>query len=142
MPTTVTKSLEFCYGHRLLNYDGKCAMLHGHNARIEVDYTVERVDPKSGFAIDFSDLKKGVGGWMNETLDHLTFLQSGDPIADALARLNEPFVEVTFRPTAENIAAWILSVAVSMHGENVSAVRLWETPSSFVEVKNDLSTTV
>ena len=29
----VTKEIHFCYGHRLLNYDGKCRHLHGHNGR-------------------------------------------------------------------------------------------------------------
>jgi len=33
----VTKCIEFCYGHRLLDYDGVCKHLHGHNARVEVD---------------------------------------------------------------------------------------------------------
>ena len=27
----VTREINFCYGHRLLNYDGKCRYLHGHN---------------------------------------------------------------------------------------------------------------
>ena len=29
----VTREIEFCYGHRLLNYEGKCRHLHGHNGR-------------------------------------------------------------------------------------------------------------
>ena len=29
----VTREIDFCYGHRLLNYDGKCKYLHGHNGR-------------------------------------------------------------------------------------------------------------
>ena len=29
----VKKVIEFCYGHRLLDYDGKCQNLHGHNAQ-------------------------------------------------------------------------------------------------------------
>ena len=27
----VTKTIEFSYGHRLLNHNGKCRYLHGHN---------------------------------------------------------------------------------------------------------------
>ena len=26
----VTRELRFCYGHRLLNYEGKCRHQHGH----------------------------------------------------------------------------------------------------------------
>ena len=33
----ITKLIDFCYGHRLMNYAGKCRFLHGHNGRIEVD---------------------------------------------------------------------------------------------------------
>ena len=29
----VTREIAFCYGHRLINYDGKCRHLHGHNGR-------------------------------------------------------------------------------------------------------------
>ena len=29
----VTRELRFCYGHRLLEYAGKCRHLHGHNGR-------------------------------------------------------------------------------------------------------------
>ena len=29
----VTREIDFCYGHRLLNYEGKCRHLHGHNGR-------------------------------------------------------------------------------------------------------------
>ena len=29
----VSQNIEFCYGHRLLNYSGKCRHLHGHNGR-------------------------------------------------------------------------------------------------------------
>ena len=31
----VTKRIEFCYGHRLLDYDGVCKHPHGHNAVAE-----------------------------------------------------------------------------------------------------------
>jgi len=109
-------------------------MLHGHNARVEIDFTVTAVDPETGFAIDFSNLKLGIGNWIDRNYDHRTLLQDGDPIAKVLETLGEPFVRCKFRPTAENIAATILLEARDIHGRNISVVRLWETPSSFVEV--------
>ena len=33
----VTKRIEFCYGHRLLDYDGVCKHPHGHNAVAEIE---------------------------------------------------------------------------------------------------------
>ena len=38
----ITKHIEFCYGHRLLNYAGKCRYLHGHNGKAVI--TIEE-DP-------------------------------------------------------------------------------------------------
>ena len=53
----VSKAIEFCYGHRLLNYDGKCRHLHGHNARAEIELNSEELDDR-GMVFDFSDIKK------------------------------------------------------------------------------------
>ena len=52
----VTKHIDFCYGHRLLNYDGQCRHLHGHNGRVEVDIESEKLDER-GMVHDFSDIK-------------------------------------------------------------------------------------
>ena len=38
----VTREIDFCYGHRLLNYDGKCSYLHGHNGRAIITIEVDR----------------------------------------------------------------------------------------------------
>ena len=37
----VTKEIRFCYGHRLLHYDGECRHLHGHNGLIASKWRVE-----------------------------------------------------------------------------------------------------
>ncbi len=34
----------FCYGHRLLNYDGKCKHLHGHNGRVIISLEAPTLD--------------------------------------------------------------------------------------------------
>jgi hypothetical protein len=49
----VTKLIDFCYGHRLMNYDGKCRHLHGHNGRLEVDLESRELD-RLGMVLDFS----------------------------------------------------------------------------------------
>ena len=33
----ITKKIDFCYGHRLLEHKGKCRNLHGHNGVLEID---------------------------------------------------------------------------------------------------------
>ena len=40
---SVTKRVEFCYGHRLLDYDGPCRHPHGHNAVVEIEDVKERI---------------------------------------------------------------------------------------------------
>ena len=37
---SVAKRIEFCYGHRLLDYDGVCAHPHGHNAVAELEIRI------------------------------------------------------------------------------------------------------
>ena len=45
----VTKRIEFCYGHRLLDYDGVCKHPHGHNAVAEIDVRTDQLDePQHG----------------------------------------------------------------------------------------------
>ena len=39
---SVTKRIEFCYGHRLLDYDGICQHPHGHNALAEIEVGARR----------------------------------------------------------------------------------------------------
>jgi 6-pyruvoyltetrahydropterin/6-carboxytetrahydropterin synthase len=51
----VTKTIEFSYGHRLLNHNGKCRYLHGHNGMLEVDIDAEKLDAM-GMVVDFSDV--------------------------------------------------------------------------------------
>ena len=48
---SVTKKIEFCYGHRLLDYDGICKHPHGHNAIVEVDVRTDRLDRRSALEL-------------------------------------------------------------------------------------------
>ena len=64
----VTKEIHFCYGHRLLNYAGKCRHLHGHNGRAVITLEADALD-ELGMVLDFSRLKRVVGGWIDETLE-------------------------------------------------------------------------
>ena len=40
----VTRTIHFCYGHRLLNYQGKCRYLHGHNGKVEIELSSKALD--------------------------------------------------------------------------------------------------
>jgi 6-pyruvoyl tetrahydropterin synthase/QueD family protein len=73
----VTKRIDFCYGHRLLDYDGICKHPHGHNAVVEVDVRTDRLDARNMVA-DFSDIKRIVKGWIDRELDHKMILRHDD----------------------------------------------------------------
>ncbi len=125
----VTREIQFCYGHRLLNYDGKCRNLHGHNGKVEVELEAEMLD-KRGMVFDFKEIKDRIKTWIDETLDHRMILNRKDPILPSLKEAKEPLYLMEENPTAEAIAKLIYDYAASQ-GFPVSEVRLWETEESF-----------
>jgi 6-pyruvoyltetrahydropterin/6-carboxytetrahydropterin synthase len=125
----VTKEIHFCYGHRLLNYDGKCRNLHGHNGKAVVTVEATELD-RLGMVVDFTRIKKLLGSWIDDELDHRMILHRDDPALPELKRLGEPVVVVEVNPTAENIAKMIFDHARAA-GLEVVEVTLWETENSF-----------
>ncbi len=125
----VTKIIHFCYGHRLLNYEGMCQHPHGHNGRVEILLESDKLDNR-GMVVDFSDISRVVKQWIDTTLDHRMILNAKDPMIPFLKQSNEPFYVMNENPTAENIAKLIFEYARTQ-GFPIRQVRLWETESSF-----------
>ena len=125
----VTQEIEFCYGHRLLNYNGKCKNLHGHNGKAVIVLEGESLDHR-GMVVDFSDIKKHIAGWIDTNLDHRMILNANDPIVSFLKQQGEPIYVVETNPTAENIAKLIYDFAKSQKMP-VAEVALWETFKSY-----------
>jgi 6-pyruvoyltetrahydropterin/6-carboxytetrahydropterin synthase len=121
----VTREIDFCYGHRLLEYEGKCRFLHGHNGRAVISIAANQLDPL-GMVLDFSDIKKVVSQWIDENLDHRMILCDRDPVIPYLRQLGEPMYLISQNPTAENIAKLIYDFAVG-RGFPVVQIDLWET---------------
>ena len=124
----VMKLIEFCYGHRLLNYHGKCRDLHGHNGTVEIELAAKGLD-RRGMVWDFTEIKHAIQGWIDANLDHKMILCRRDPVLPMLKRLREPVYAIEANPTAENLAKLIYDHATRM-GFPVTSVRLWETGSS------------
>ena len=124
----ITQQLDFCYGHRLLNYAGKCRNLHGHNGRVQISLEAADLDNR-GMLIDFTDIKKSIATWIDSELDHRMILHEDDPALSMLQELNEPVYVISHNPTAENIARLIYEFANS-EKLPVREVTLWETPKS------------
>ena len=102
----VTREIEFCYGHRLLNYDGKCRHLHGHNGRAVITLEGQELDSR-GMLVDFAEIKKTVQQWIDDNLDHNMLLCRDDPILPVLEERGERVFVMDCNPTAENIARLI-----------------------------------
>jgi 6-pyruvoyltetrahydropterin/6-carboxytetrahydropterin synthase len=124
----VTRAIEFCYGHRLLDYEGKCRHLHGHNGLLEVDVDADELN-EMGMVMDFGDVRDLVKRWVDLNIDHRMVLWSRDPLAAVLIDMGEPVYVLDENPTAENLARHIF-LRVSERSLRLSEVRLWETPSS------------
>ena len=76
--------------------------------------------PKEGMVIDFTDLKMIYRDHIEPLVEHMN--------------LNETLpVSVT---TAENIAAWAFRTFRENGVPDLYAIRVWETPTSYAEVKN------
>ena len=125
----VTREHRFCYGHRLLEYEGKCRHLHGHNGRAVITLESAELD-ELGMVLDFTQLKRVVGGWIDQALDHKMLLHRDDPVLPLLRQQGEPVFVMDVNPTAESICKLIFD-HTEQQGFPVVEVQLWETDSSY-----------
>ena len=108
--SSVTKRIEFCYGHRLLDYDGICKHPHGHNAA-ERDRGPDRLarQPQHGLRLQ----RYQAGG---QGLDRSRARSQDDPAprrpaGEPLQELGEPIHLLDSNPTVERIARLIFESA-------------------------------
>jgi 6-pyruvoyltetrahydropterin/6-carboxytetrahydropterin synthase len=132
---SVTKKIEFCYGHRLLDYDGICKHPHGHNAVAEIEVRTGGLDARN-MVVDFGDIKRTVKGWIDAELDHKMILRHDDPLVKPLQQLGEPIYLLDSNPTVERIAKLIFDKTREL-GFAVRQVRVYETPSSYAVYGGD-----
>ncbi|MSR77633.1 MAG: 6-carboxytetrahydropterin synthase QueD [Candidatus Omnitrophica bacterium] len=128
MNYSVIREIHFSYGHRLLNHPGKCARLHGHNGRVQIEISSSELNEQK-MVMDFYEIKKVIGNWIDETLDHKMILGKADPLVKILKQAGEPIVVSAENPTAEVLAKWIFEEA-RKKGLPITKVTLWETENS------------
>jgi len=98
---------KFAAAHYLPDHP-KCGHMHGHTYLVEV-WMEEEVDPQTGMAVDFGEVKEII-----DFLDHTT--------------LNDVLPPEYLPPTAENLVKYFL--------ENIPAaykVRVWESSDAYAE---------
>ncbi len=136
---TCTRRIEFDAAHRVMQHESKCKQLHGHRYALEASFAARRLD-KLGRVVDFSVIKKLLGGWINEHWDHTTILFDKDKaLGKAIAGVTKQKIfYLPANPTAENMAEYVLKhVCPELFGKmpiECVRVRLYETPNCYVDI--------
>lgn len=105
---------SFAAAHNLINYQGECENLHGHNWKVEVTVDAKELD-KAGLGVDFKFLKSETNALL-KTLDH--------------KYLNELVPFDNLSPSSENIAKHLyqeLGNKLNTANVTVIEVTVWES---------------
>ncbi len=111
---------NFSSAHNLRGYKGKCEELHGHNWKIELAITKNKLD-KLGMVADFRLVKDRLN-MVLEKLDH-KYLN------------NIPYFKKV-NPTSENIAKYIYD-CLKRQVPGVKSVTVWESENSSATYYNE-----
>lgn len=136
---TCTRRIEFDAAHRIINHESKCKMLHGHRYALEATFTANELD-NLGRVIDFGVIRRVLGTWIDDNLDHNTILSIADKkLGDNIAaETGQRIYYITENPTAENIAQYIFTeICPKLFADkNVKcvAIKLYETPNCYTVV--------
>lgn len=144
---TVTRIFEFDSAHRVMNEKVKCFNLHGHRFKVETTFEYSSKGAL-GYAIDFKEIKRIVGAWIDEKLDHACILNPND---EQLIRLCQNYnwrlyvmgmgTSGDINPSAENLASELFyTIRQLFLGDNCGVhlvkIRLYETPNCWVETED------
>ena len=108
---------SFAAAHNLINYQGDCENLHGHNWRVEVVVAAKELD-KAGLGIDFKILKKQANSLLDE-LDH-KYLNDLTPFKND-------------SPSSENISRYLFErLSETLNNENITVekINVWESENA------------
>lgn len=116
MKYEISVERTFSAAHALRGYKGKCENLHGHNWKVRVTVSGQKLD-KTGMLVDFTDLKSAVDAVLAK-LDH--------------TNLNEVPPFNASNPTAENLAAFVYNglAKYRLPHIKISCVEVWESDTS------------
>lgn len=144
----ITRIFEFDCAHRVMNERVKCFNLHGHRFRAEI--TFEYFSEKEiGYTIDFKEIKRVIGAFIDTYLDHACLLNPKDIELIDLCRKNGWRLwlmgfgsDEDINPSAERIAQELYTLSsvffsMAFHGIHARKVRLYETPNCYVEITHE-----
>ncbi|MCE1227435.1 MAG: 6-carboxytetrahydropterin synthase QueD [Geobacteraceae bacterium] len=116
----LTIKTGFAAAHNLINYQGDCENLHGHNWKVEVTVTARELD-QAGLAIDFKVLKRETNALLDE-LDH--------------KYVNQHHFFQDISPSSENISRYLfqeLSKRLNDNNIKVERIGVWESDNACAE---------
>jgi 6-pyruvoyltetrahydropterin/6-carboxytetrahydropterin synthase len=116
----LTVKTGFAAAHNLINYQGDCENLHGHNWKVEVTITAHELD-QAGLAIDFKILKRETNALLDE-LDH--------------KYVNQHHFFTELSPSSENIARYLyqeMSKRLNNNNITVERIGVWESDNACAE---------
>ena len=129
--------IEFTFdsGHRLLDYDGKCAYPPGHTYRAEIFLESNKLN-RLGLVYDFTDLKERIKTWTDDNWDHAFLVNSQDQ--ELIEGLNSTELVRLYKfqdenPSCEVMSRKLYETTTELCGVAPSKVRLWESANQFAE---------
>ncbi|MEK3731499.1 MULTISPECIES: 6-carboxytetrahydropterin synthase QueD [Paenibacillus] len=124
----VSKEFTFDAAHHLHAYEGKCKNLHGHT--YIVVFGISGMPDDVGITVDFAQIKHIWKTEIEPFLDHRYLNETLPPM----------------NTTAENMVVWLFeqmeaalvkNEAYQRQGLRTEFVRLFETPTSYAEVRRE-----
>tara|TARA_B100001559_G_scaffold169368_1_gene142016 strand:+ start:532 stop:1680 length:1149 start_codon:yes stop_codon:yes gene_type:complete len=114
---SITKKLVFDSAHYITDHEGKCKNLHG--GRYDIEIKVKgRIDPMTGFVIDYSLIKNITKNLIINKFDHKT--------------LNLTCPELAWRSSTEFLSVFIWEELIEFL-PNLKKIKIYETETSFCE---------
>ena len=154
MSHTITRYHDISCGHRVVGHEGKCQHIHGHNYRVHFTCVADKLD-EVGRIVDFSVMKDRLCMWLETHWDHKFLAWEDDvlmrtidnatrgypSICEANEMFKESIVWVSFNPTAENMAEYLVEVVgpTQLVGTGVTLIscRVEETRKCSAEYHKD-----
>ena len=144
----LTRAFELDVGHRVMHERVKCYSIHGHRIKVELTmlFTVQQ---EIGYQIDFKEVKRIAGQWLDDRMDHGFIANPCDtPVIAACQEVGSKFYLMSLNgagiycnPTAENISREIfLAMEILFHCHpdlTVHHIRLYETPSCWIDTSRE-----
>lgn len=115
---------DFAAAHNLINYQGDCENLHGHNWKVEVQVTARELN-NAGLGIDFKILKRETKSLL-ERLDH--------------KYLNDLPMFKDVSPSSERISKYLfdeLGKTLNDNNVTVDCVTVWESDRACASYSTD-----